>query len=241
MLCQSCGRPLGPGAQYCGECGAQVVTPSWAAPAPGAQTAPQPEVGDTVLPPSPPLADTFGGPPPPSVVTGTLAAGGAPVGPERGSKRMLVLLGLLGALVAVALLGVGFALARSGGGDDEAAPVTTVPAPTTGLPPVTEPPVTEPPPTTAPPVTPPSSEDEPSGEPSEAVGVEAYCAQVEELAGLLQDAIDDPFGADVGRITDLSTELTETAAALYADASPEEVEQIDECTQRLGTLGVPGG
>lgn len=239
MLCQSCGRPLAAGSQFCGECGAQVTTASsWNAPAPEALTAPQPAVGDPVLPPSPPLADTLGGPPPPSVVTGTPAAGAATGPPGGGSKRTVVLLAVLGALVIVALLGVGFALARSGGGEEEAAPVTSAPpVPTTSRPPVTEPPATVPAPTTVPPVT----DDDPSGEPSGAVSVDTYCAQVDELAALLQEAIDDPFGADVGRITELSTELSETAAALLAEATPEEVERIDECTQRLGTLAVPGG
>ncbi len=254
MLCQSCGRPLAPGTQFCGECGAQVgavattpgslTSPSPPPPVggPEAPTAPQPVAGDAVLPPSPPLADVYGSPPPPPVgASGYGAAGAAPGGPGgSGSKRTVILLSVLGALVVVALLGVGFALARSGGDDEEAAPTTP---PTVSIPPLSIPPVTLPPLTV--PTTPTTEADSPdttvAGEPSEATTVDDYCAQVEEFAGLLQDAIDDPFNADLDRITELSSELATTASELLQDATPEEQARITECTQELDSLVLPGG
>ena len=124
MLCQSCGRPLAPGTQFCGECGAQVgavaTTPGAVPPPPpptaaDAPTSPQPVVGEAVLPPSPPLSDVYGSPPAPPPGGGVdYGAAPAPGAPGGGSKRTVILLSVLGALVVVALLGVGFALARSG-------------------------------------------------------------------------------------------------------------------------------
>ena len=151
----------------------------------------------------------------------------------------MVLLSVLGALVVVALLGVGFALASSGGDDESADPTPppTISIPSVSLPPVTLPPLTVPPtPTTEPPTT----DSTVTGEPSETATVDEYCDQVEELAGLLQDAIDDPFNADVDRITELGSQLGATAGELLQDATPEEQARIDECTQQLNTL-TPGG
>lgn len=254
MLCQSCGRPLAPGTQFCGECGAQVgavaTTPGNLIPPPPpppgpaeAPTAPQPVAGDAVLPPSPPLAGVYGSPPPPPVGTTAFGAAGAgpggPGGSGGGSKRTVILLSVLGALVVIALLGVGFALASSGGDDDEAASTTS---PTISIPPVSIPPVTLPPltvPTT--PTTEASPDTTVTGEPSGATTVDDYCAQVEELSGLLQDAIDDPFNADLNRITELSGELGDTASSLLQNATPEEQARITECTQELNSVTVPGG
>lgn len=233
MLCQSCGRPLPPGAQFCGECGAQVGAPSTSYDAPESPTVPEGvPVQGAVLPPSPPLADTYGSVPPPPPVVGPPPefVAGAPSG-GNGSRTALII-AAVGAVVVVALLGVGFALARSGGdGDEDATPATTAatePEVTTTAPPVTEAPTTVAPPTTsATPVT-------PEGEPSDASGtIDEFCASAEELGALLQEAIDDPFNVDTQRITELSTQLSEQAASLSADASPEDLQRITECTAAL--------
>ena len=115
--------------------------------------------------------------------------------------------------------------------------------PTISIPPLSIPPVTLPPLTV--PTTPTTEAETPdttvAGEPSEATSVDEYCEQVEELSGLLQDAIDDPFDADLDRITELSGELGTTASSLLQDATPEEQARITECTQQLNSVVVPGG
>lgn len=233
MLCQSCGRPLPPGAQFCGECGAQIGAPSSPLEVPAAPTVPEglPAPG-AVLPPNPPLANSYGSFPPPPPPTGGPPpefVAGAPSG--GGGRRNVMILAGLGVVLVLVLVGLGLALAATLGDDDEeAAPpstVVTVPEAPTTLPPVSEVPTTVAPPTTdADPVTP--------GEPSDASAtVEAFCASAEELGALLQDAIDDPFGADPQQITELSAELSEQAAALTATATPEELARISECTEAL--------
>lgn len=227
MLCQSCGRPLPLGAQFCGECGAQVGAPSATYDAPESPTVPEGvPVQGAVLPPSPPLADTYGSVPPPPPVVGPPPefVAGAPTGGN--GRRTALIVAAIGIVVVVVLVGLGFALARSGGdGSDEASPVTTAAT----APPVTEAPPTEPSPsTTALPTTP------GGGEPSDAdATIEAFCDSAEELGALLQDAIDDPFNADPQRLAELSTRLSEQAASLTADATPEELQRITECTAAL--------
>ena len=235
MLCQSCGRPLPPAAQFCGECGAQVGAPSSPVEAPDSPTVPEGlPVPGAALPPSPPLADAYGsvppppppmGGPPPEFVAGAPSSGG-------GGRRNVAILVGLGVVLLVLLVGLGFALAAVLGGDDDQAAtpttVATVPEAPTTLPPVTEVPDTVAPPTTE--TTPTTSSGEPSGGPAT---IEAFCASAEELGALLQDAIDDPFNADPQQITELSAELSEQAAALTATATPEELERITECTEAL--------
>ena len=231
MLCQSCGRPLPPGAQFCGECGAQVGAPSSPSVAPASPTVPEGlPAAAAVLPPSPPLGDQYGSvPPPPPPVSGPPPefVAGAPSSGGGGRRTVLLLAGL-GVLFVLVLVGLGVALASLGGdGDDEdASPATVATAPE---PPSTLPPVTEVPDTVAPPTT----EDEPVTPGGDTATIEAFCASAEELGALLQDAVDDPFNVDPQQITELSAQLSEQAAALTATATPEELERISECTEAL--------
>ena len=235
MLCQSCGRPLPPGAQFCGECGAQVGAPSSSFGRPESPTVPEGHpVQDAVLPPSPPLADPAGGLPPPPVVGGPPPEFVAGAPRSGNGRRTALVVAVVATVIVAALVGLGFALARSGGESDEDAAAPTTVATVPEAPPVTAAPTTVTPPTT---VAPPTTGGEPStpgGEPSDSsVTVEDFCASAEELGALLQDAVDDPFGADPTAITDLSARLSEQAAELTATATPEELERISECTEAL--------
>jgi hypothetical protein len=62
--------------------------------------------------------------------------------------------------------------------------------------------------------------------------VEDYCTEAEDLGQQLQDAADDPTGADAQEIQQQASELAAEAQDLIT-ANPDDVDRINECSEAL--------
>ncbi len=268
MLCRSCGRTLAAGAQFCGECGAQVgaisSTPlddgaAWPDPAstptvptdavepsavPAPPPSPQAPAGAFPPPPGAGLPPPPGGglpPPPPGGVPAAAPAAGPPPSGDSSQRWALWLIGALVVMVVAFGASIAYYTLRDDGEDtaiSSSAPATTSTDPVT---------TTEAPPSTTADTKPDTREDRPSstttpGPPGGggADPIEQYCADAEALGALLQQFADDPGSVDAAEITDLSTALTADAAALTESASPADLERITECAAALNSA-LPSG
>lgn len=251
MLCRSCGRTLAAGAQFCGECGAQVgaisSTPlddgaAWPDPA-STPTAPTDTVEPSAVPalPPPTQAPATALPPPPGAGLppppgGVPAAGPAAGPPPSGDSSQRWALWLIGALVVmVVAFGASIAYYTLRDDGEDTAISSSAPA-TTSTDSVT---TTEAPPSTTADTKPDTREDRPSSTTTPGLPgggadpVEQYCADAEALGALLQQFADDPGSVDAAAITELSTDLTADAAALSESASPADLERIAQCSEAL--------